>query len=730
VPAPDRISIIINTWNRADGLATALDALDHLDPSPFEVVVVNGPSTDHTEDVLARWSERIKVGTCPDRNLARSRNVGLALASGDLVAFMDDDAYPDPAWLDHLRRGFGDEVAAVGGPTFDYTGHRLQSHHQVCTRLGDATISHEPEPLIEHTLSSPTSFTFPYPIGTNACFRRDLLVAVGGFDEHFAYFLEETDATLRLVDQGWIVRPLECGHIHHKSLPSGVRAEDRVLRDRYLVLRSKVFFSLKHGPSAASFATICKSNLDFVAGHRRDIDHWIEHGALTHADLARFELDVDRAFDDAFSEMQTGRRGERDPAWFDQDTRAFLPFEPRRSRADRLHICLLSQEYPPGPVNGIARVVHTLATSLAADGHVVRVVTEGQGEPTVDFEEGVWVHRVPSRPHEQPPRWQLPQHAWDRAATALDELRRIDAIRPIDVVQSPSWDSEGAAVIEDGRFPHIQALYTPVAAVERLDPALVGADPSLPGLLAGEAACLERSPFVLINGETALAEAARAYGVVVPEERRTVIPHTLPDLPIPPTEEPESAFRVGFVGRLERRKGIDTLLAAVPAVLAQHPDVRFTVMGDDTIEDRDGTYRARFEASASPAARAAVEFTGRIDDAERERRLADCNVVVVPSRFESFGLVVVEAMRAQRAVIAADIPPVRTILDDGRYGLLADPDDPTAWAKAILELAGDASRRHELASAGRARYLQSYTPAAVRDASVALYRRAAARRES
>ena len=493
-------------------------------------------------------------------------------------------------------------------------------------------------------------------------------------------------------------------------------------------MRSKVFFSLKHGRDAASFAAICASNLRFVESHRRDIDHWIAQGVLAQSDLDRFEHDVDRAFDDAFNDMLSGASGEREPAWFDEEAHPFLPFEPRRSCPDRLHICLLSQEYPPGPVNGIARVVHTLATSLAAEGHVVRVLTQGAGLPTVDLEEGVWVHRLPPEAHAQPPSWQLPQHAWDRAATALDELRRIDDIRSIDVVQSPSWDSEGAAVIEDGRLPHVLALYTPVAAVERLDPELVGDDPTLPGLLAGEAACLARSPLVLINGETALTEAAGAYGVVVAEERRAVIPHTLPDLATAPEEEPEGPCRVAFVGRLERRKGIDTLLAAVPGVLAERPDTSFTIMGDDTIEDSGGTHRSRFEQRASSAVRAAVEFTGRIDDDERERRLADCNVVVVPSRFESFGLVVVEAMRAQRAVIAADIPPVRAILDDGQCGVLVDPEDSTAWAKAILELAADPQRRRELAAAGRARYLDSYTPAAVVDASVALYRSARAAR--
>src|SRR4051812_1865009 len=92
-------SIIINTYNRGPFLQDAIVGLSELDYDDFEVVVVNGPSTDNTEEVLAGWAGRIKIGHCPEPNLSMSRNVGIELAAGDCVAFIDDDAVPHPSWL-------------------------------------------------------------------------------------------------------------------------------------------------------------------------------------------------------------------------------------------------------------------------------------------------------------------------------------------------------------------------------------------------------------------------------------------------------------------------------------------------------------------------------------------------------------------------------------------------------------------------------------------------------
>src|SRR5580704_1533619 len=131
------VSIVINTYNRAASLATTLRSLRRLNYPRFEVIVVNGPSTDNTLDALKSHADSIRVGTCSDRNLSISRNVGIEMARGDLVAFLDDDAVPAENWLNDAADAFDcDEVGGVGGFVYDHTGYNLQYRYSVSNRLG------------------------------------------------------------------------------------------------------------------------------------------------------------------------------------------------------------------------------------------------------------------------------------------------------------------------------------------------------------------------------------------------------------------------------------------------------------------------------------------------------------------------------------------------------------------------------------------------------------------
>lgn len=191
-PAPARpmmsVSIVISTLNRAPSLAVTLESLRWLKyKGPFEVIVVNGPSTDHTEDLLARWGERIRVIRCPAANVSVSRNHGIDAARGDIIACLDDDAIPEPEWLDAIVAAYGDpEVGAVGGFVYDYTGRRLQAGYTLINRLGDAAYF-QTESYAR--LCFPYADQMPHMLGANCTFRRDVLLEIGGFNEEYEYFL-------------------------------------------------------------------------------------------------------------------------------------------------------------------------------------------------------------------------------------------------------------------------------------------------------------------------------------------------------------------------------------------------------------------------------------------------------------------------------------------------------------------------------------------------------------
>ena len=242
-----RVSVVVCTYNRVDALGVTLDALRYQEFAEFEVIVVNGPSTDDTSAVLDAWREDVKVVENPVANLSVSRNLGIRAAAGDLVAFIDDDAIPEFDWLADIvaefERDSTGEVAGVGGLVFDHNGTKFQFRFAASSRLGEPKLS-DCRPFDE--LCLPGGFWFPYLQGTNAVFRRDILDAIGGFDETFDYYLDETDLCARIVDAGYLLRQIDDAHVHHKFLPSAMRNEKRVYTRWYPVIKNLTYFGFRH----------------------------------------------------------------------------------------------------------------------------------------------------------------------------------------------------------------------------------------------------------------------------------------------------------------------------------------------------------------------------------------------------------------------------------------------------------------------------------------------------
>ena len=149
---------------------------------------------------------------------------------------------------------------------------------------------------------------------------------------------------------------------------------------------------------------------------------------------------------------------------------------------------------------------------------------------------------------------------------------------------------------------------------------------------------------------------------------------------------------VAFLGRIdEPRKGLPVLAAAIPAVRARCPGVRFLVLGrgegDDALSDL-------------PAAdRATLELLGPLDDADKQALLRSVDVYVAPhTGGESFGIVLVEAMSAGAPVLASDLGAFRRVLDDGELGVLFPVGDGDALADALIGLLADPVARKRLAA--------------------------------
>ncbi len=727
------VSVIVNTLDRADSLDLLLDSLTQITYPNFEVVVVIGPCTDHTEAVVARRDGQLKVLRCELANLSMSRNIGIAASAGEFVAFIDDDAVPEPQWLDELMDAFFDadgqrlpDVAAVGGWVYDHTGYNFQCTHTGADRLGNARPDY-PRPL--DLLATPGSLTFPYAPGGNGLYRKDVVVAVGGFDEEFEYYLEETDLSARLIDRGWAIRQVDGGAIHHKFLPSGVRTSTKVLRDRYAVIKNKIYFSMVNGAEYFPTSRIMADNSQFVGGHHGDIGWHLERATMTEAEAAVSRESIERGWS---AGLAAGTRGRvalgfgPDRDW--QEPEPLLAYPRRVATGRRLRLCFVSQTIPPQVIGGIGRYFMDVARELASRGHEVHVITTSDTHGTVDLEDGVWVHRiVKTRAAESTVGLEVPPRIAANAVAVADEVARLTERHPLDAVYAAMWDVEQLEVIARGLAPVVTALVTTFAITLRTRPEWASdaefmAEFGTP-LLGLERLVLERSDHLHAISSAIASEVQSTSGVEIDPRRLSIESLGSVDrFPVPLDRRAHVGTNVLFVGRFEKRKGIDLLLGAIPELLADRPDVTVVLAGRDDLPGEDGRpYGAVFsEANRGAEWLDRVQMLGTVDDDTLFELFAGADVFVAPSRFESFGLVYVEGMMARLPVVAVDSGAAREVVEADVTATLVAAD-AHRLADAIGELCDDPGRRSKLGAAGRARFEERFTVAAMTDGMLRVF---------
>ncbi|PWU25600.1 MAG: glycosyl transferase [Candidatus Rokuibacteriota bacterium] len=186
-----KVSVVVCTYNNEDTLRDCFDGLRRLEYPEYEVIVVNDGSTDRTDEITREYGFHL-IST-ENRGLANARNAGLYAASGEIVAYIDADARPDPYWLAHLATSFQKSShVGIGGPNIPPPG---------CSETADCVAS-APGGPIHVLLSDEVAEHIP---GCNMAFRRWSLEAIEGFDPRFRIAGDDVDICWRLQEQGWTV---------------------------------------------------------------------------------------------------------------------------------------------------------------------------------------------------------------------------------------------------------------------------------------------------------------------------------------------------------------------------------------------------------------------------------------------------------------------------------------------------------------------------------------------
>lgn len=707
-----RVSIIINTLNRRSSLERTLESLCYLRHPQFEVVCVNGPSNDGTDELLEKWRSKIKVVLCPEANLSRSRNLGIQHAAGDIVCFIDDDAIPESNWLSAIEAAYDDpHVAAVGGYIRDHTGVSYQAKHLVCDRFADVF---DGEVTVQH---SDTRLFYTALTGTNCSFRRDALVKIGGFDEVYAYFLDETDVLIRLHDSGYGIVCIEGAEVHHKYAPSSMRNEKKIAKTLYYPVRSKVYYAYRHALPVHNLGETV-ARLDHYIDHVAASQDWLcRAGEISVEHHAKLQRDIDNGRVDGLKlAFHAEAPFVRDASFFKAPP-AFTPFSVKKPSEERLKLCFISQDYLPRPNGGIGIWVGALAHQLAALGHEVTVITRTENAPTIDFEGNVWVHRIqachwPQRPFTAPEN--LPQTIYDWSASAYAELLKVALMRGVDLASAPIWDVEGIVAHCAGTIPVALSLHTSYGLALPSKPQwqedATFLTKNVRPVIEAEKMLFDMAPLVFANSQAIINDLERCYNSSLHASRLALIPHGLRD-ECPSgmaclTSSEAAAPTVLFVGRFEERKGIDVLLAVIPAVLAEFPDVRFVLVGRNDISPYWTKFTERYRHDPWFSR---VEAPGFVSRAELTRLYKNCTIFVAPSRYESFGLIYLEAMMWGKPCIGTTAGGIPEVVRERVTGLVVTPGAIEELQCAITTLLEQDVLRKRLGEKARVVFEQEYT---------------------
>jgi GT2 family glycosyltransferase len=184
-----RVSVVVCCHNEERHLVTCLEGLEELVYPDYEVIVVDDGSTDRTAAIAEQFDVRL-VST-ENRGLAAARNLGLELATGEIVAYVDGDAWPDPHWLTYLVAAFQDsDHVGIGGPNLP-PPNAGPVEQCVANAPGGPT----------HVLVSDAEAE--HIPGCNMAFRKEALEAIGGFDTQFRAAGDDVDICWQLQGRGW-----------------------------------------------------------------------------------------------------------------------------------------------------------------------------------------------------------------------------------------------------------------------------------------------------------------------------------------------------------------------------------------------------------------------------------------------------------------------------------------------------------------------------------------------
>ncbi|KPA23437.1 putative glycosyl transferase [Shimia sp. SK013] len=286
------VSVIVVSRGRPKALRRTLTGISQQVYAQFEVIVVTDAEGMEAVGFLD-FGHQLKTVSFDEANISAARNLGIAAAAGEIVAFIDDDAVPETGWLWHLMAPFDQpEVSAVGGFVRGRNGIAFQwQARSVDGAARHSDIALNSDKPVE---MSPAQGRAIKTEGTNMAFRRDVIAEMGGFDPAFHFYLDETDLNMRLAEMDAVTTIVPLAEVHHGYLESVRRLASRAPRDLSGIGASMAVFLRKHCPEAER-AAVWKA---FKREQRLRLVEFMVRGEMMPGDVARLMRGLRQGYDE------------------------------------------------------------------------------------------------------------------------------------------------------------------------------------------------------------------------------------------------------------------------------------------------------------------------------------------------------------------------------------------------------------------------------------------------
>ena len=370
-----------------------------------------------------------------------------------------------------------------------------------------------------------------------------------------------------------------------------------------------------------------------------------------------------------------------------------------------MKILMLTWEYPPRIVGGIARVVHDLSHRLIKDGHEVTVVTYKEGNvPYFEDDKGVKVYRIGNymiNPNNFID-W-IMQMNFNLVAKANEIIAKEGNF---DVIHAHDWLVAYAAKTLKNSYG------TPIVATIHATEAGRNSgihDETQRYINDTEWMLTYEASEVIVNSNYMKSELQRLFGL--PFEKINVVPNGV-NLNLYSGVERDYEFRrqyaadnekiILFVGRLVYEKGIQHLIAAMPKILEKYHDSKLVIAGKGGMIDE---LKAQVNAMGISNK---VYFTGYLNSKQVVKMYKCADVAVFPSTYEPFGIVALEGMLSGTPVVVSDVGGLNEIVQHGENGMKSYAGNPNSLADSIVSLLYDPALCMKVAKNAKAKVRAEY----------------------